>query len=101
MDGAAPGVASAPGSAGSDWHSDLWLHNAADQAATVRLYFAPRDESMDHEASVDTTVAAGATVAMRDVVATTFDTLGSGAVQWQVVPELEVFAGVKPGFPGS
>ncbi len=41
MDGVVAGVASLPGAQGSDWHSDLYLHNAAIANATVELSLQP------------------------------------------------------------
>jgi hypothetical protein len=83
--GVAAGVAAAAGLAGSDWHSDLWLHNAGSETAAVRLYLMLRDQPLAVDSAQDLTVAAGATVALRDLVATLFDTSGSGAVAWQVL----------------
>jgi hypothetical protein len=83
--GVAAGVAAAAGLAGSNWHSDLWLHNAGAETAAVRLYLMLRDQPMAVDSAQELTIAAGATEALRDVIATLFDTNGSGAVAWQVL----------------
>jgi hypothetical protein len=83
-DGVATGVASVSGLAGSDWHSDLWLHNAGDEAATVRLYFGAKGERPDPMSGQELVIAADATAGMSDIVATSFASNGSGAVWWEV-----------------
>ncbi len=84
FDGVASGVAAAPGRLGSDWHSDLWLHNAGSSAAGVHLCFAALGSRVDLDGCTDVTIAAGATTALRDVVSTSFGRTASGAVLWKV-----------------
>jgi hypothetical protein len=96
LDGVATGVASVSGLAGSDWHSDLWLHNAGDEAATVYLYYGAKGERPDPMSVHELVIAADATAGMSDVVATSFASNGSGAIWWQVKngqPELILVEG--------
>jgi len=82
MDGVVAGVASLPGALGSDWHSDLYLHNAAIANATVDLFFSPADGTAG--APVTVTVGPDETLMLEDVVASVFGRQGSGAISWRV-----------------
>ena len=82
MDGVVAGVASVAGAQGSDWHSDLYLHNAGDSEAAVELYFSPADGTVGVPEQV--TVEPDQTLALEDVVASVFGTSGSGAIFWRV-----------------
>lgn len=85
VDGVAAGVAAAPGREGSDWHSDIWMHNAGASAARVRQCFAELGESADPDTCVESVVNAGSTVAQPDVVSSQFGETASGALLWEVV----------------
>jgi len=80
--GVVAGVANFPGAQGSDWHTDLFLHNASAGAITAQLSFSPANGSPGVPESL--TVASDQTVAIEDVVNTLFGVTGSGAVQWSV-----------------
>jgi len=83
MDGVVAGVASLPGALGSDWHSDLYLHNAGAAQATVELYLSRADATVGAPETV--AVALDQTLALADVVASVFGAQGSGAIFWRVV----------------
>ena len=80
--GVVAGVANLPGALGSDWHSDLFLHNAGPGPATVSLRFSRSGGLPGSPATV--ALAADETVAVDDVVGTLFGTTGSGAILWTV-----------------
>ena len=80
--GVVAGVANFPGAQGSDWHTDLFVHNASAGAITVQLSFSPANGSPGVPESL--TVAPDQTVAIEDVVNTLFGITGSGAIQWSV-----------------
>jgi hypothetical protein len=82
LDGVVAGVANLPGAMGSDWHSDLYLHNAAAADVTFELFFSPADGTAGAPATV--TVGPDETLMLDDVVATVFGRQGSGAVSWRV-----------------
>jgi bacillopeptidase F len=82
MTGVVAGVADVRGAAGSDWHTDLYLHNASADAIQLELYFAPDGATIG--APVARTVAAGETQTLLDVVSNTFGASGSGAIFWRV-----------------
>jgi bacillopeptidase F len=82
MTGVVAGVADVRGVAGSDWHTDLYLHNASAAAIQVELYFAPAGATVG--TPVARTVAAGETQTLLDVVSNTFGASGSGAIFWHV-----------------
>jgi bacillopeptidase F len=82
MTGVIAGVADVRGAAGSDWHTDLYLHNASADTVLVELYFSPADGTVG--APEVLTVAAGHTESLPDVVSTTFGASGSGAIFWHV-----------------
>ena len=84
MTGVVPGVAAVGGFSGSDWHSDLFLHNASAQDIAVDLYFSPRGGTVDPAQVRTRTVAPGQTLTVPDVVASMFGTTGSGAINWRV-----------------
>ncbi|MBI4916938.1 MAG: hypothetical protein HY825_13905 [Acidobacteria bacterium] len=84
MTGVVPGVAAVGGFSGSDWHSDLFLHNASAQDLAVDLYFSPRGGTVDPGQVRTRTVAPGQTLTVPDVVASLFGTTGSGAIHWRV-----------------
>ena len=84
-DGHVSGVAAVQGYEGTDWHTDLAIFNAGDNEATVRLYYAPKGESPS--SFVPVTVDPKQTVFLEDIVATTFATSGSGAIQYEVLDE--------------
>ncbi len=81
-DGVVAGVADIRGAAGSDWHTDLYLHNASASPVDVRLFFSPSGGGVG--TPVDVTVDANATDTLADVVSGTFGATGSGAVLWRV-----------------
>lgn len=83
MDGVVSGVANIRGANGSDWHTDLYLHNASAGDVTVDLYFSPAGGTVGP--AVSRTVAADHTDALPDVVSGLFGTQGSGAVYWRTV----------------
>jgi subtilisin family serine protease/PKD repeat protein len=83
MTGVVAGVANVAGAQGSDWHSDLYLHNAAAGEAIVELSYSPADGTVGAPETV--TVAPDQTLALEDVVASVFGTSGSGAIFWRVV----------------
>jgi len=83
MTGVVAGVADLAGAQGSDWHSDLYLHNAAATAATVELSLSPAGGSPG--APIQVTVEPDRTLALVDVVNNDFGTTGSGAISWRVV----------------
>jgi PKD repeat protein len=83
MTGVVAGVANVPGAQGSDWHSDLFLHNAAAAQATVELFYSPADGTVGVPETV--TVGPDQTLALEDVVASVFGVSGSGAIFWRVV----------------
>jgi hypothetical protein len=83
-DGVAAGVAAVAGLANSDWHSDLWLHNAGAEAAAVRLYYSAKGDRPNPTTPYELVIAPGATAALIDVVDSTFATSGSGAISWKV-----------------
>ena len=82
MTGVVAGVANVAGAQGSDWHSDLFLHNAALANAAVELYLSPADGTVGDPETV--TVGPDQTLALEDVVASLFGVSGSGAIFWRV-----------------
>ncbi len=82
-DGVVAGVAAVRGLRGSDWHTDLWLHNGSQSPAQVELYYAGAGAPLS--APVVRSLAADSTSALPDVVGGTFGRSGSGAVFWRVV----------------
>jgi PKD repeat protein len=83
MTGVVAGVADVRGAEGSDWHSDLFLHNAAAGNTVVELYFSPEGGTVG--APVTLTIGANRTQTLEDVVSTTFGSSGGGAIFWRVV----------------
>jgi bacillopeptidase F len=81
-DGVVAGVADVRGAQGSDWHTDLYLHNASATPIDVELFFSPADGRAGQPATVS--VDPGFTEDLADVVSQTFGTTGSGAVLWRV-----------------
>jgi bacillopeptidase F len=81
--GVVAGVADVRGAEGSDWHTDLYVHNASTTHAMVDLYFSPGGGSVS--APVSLTVDSGRTELLEDVVSATFGASGSGAILWRVV----------------
>jgi bacillopeptidase F len=82
MDGVVAGVANFPGQQGSEWHSDLYLHNSGAGQATVELYLGLAGGTVGDPETV--AVGPGQTLAVEDVVATLFAAEGSGAIFWRV-----------------
>lgn len=82
LDGVVAGVANLPGALGSDWHSDLYVHNAGAVEATVDLYFSTADGVLGSPARV--MIGADHTLALEDAVSTVFGERGSGAISWRV-----------------
>ena len=83
MNGVVAGVANLPGALGSDWHTDLFLHNASSSEISVELYFSPEDGTLGSPGLV-AIVSPDETVVLEDVVATVFGVQGSGAIFWRV-----------------
>jgi len=84
MDGVVAGAANLPGALGSDWHTDLYLHNASTAAISVELYFSPEGDTIGDPGMV-AVVEPGETRTLEDVVATVFGLQGSGAISWRVI----------------
>ena len=83
MTGVVAGVADVRGAEGSDWHTDLYLHNASDAHTMVDLYFSPDGGTVSTPVSL--TIDADRTELLEDVVSATFGSSGSGAIFWRVV----------------
>ncbi len=81
--GVVAGVANYPGAFGSDWHTDLFLHNSTSAAVSLQLSFSPANGTPGDPVAV--TVLPNRTAALEDVVDTVFSKTGSGAIQWSVV----------------
>ncbi len=81
--GVVAGVANFPGALGSDWHTDLFLHNASSSAVSLSLAFSPANGTPGDP--VPLTVQPDQTAAFEDVVNTVFGITGSGAIHWAVV----------------
>jgi bacillopeptidase F len=81
--GVVAGVANFPGAFGSDWHTDLFLHNASSSAVSLSLAFSPANGTLGDP--VPLTVQPDQTAAFDDVVNTVFGITGSGAIHWAVV----------------
>ena len=81
--GVVAGVANFPGALGSDWHTDLFLHNATAGAISVQLSFSPANSGPGDPVALSVTP--DETLALADVVNTLFGATGSGAIQWRVV----------------
>ncbi len=64
--------AHSPGAAGSNWVTDLVLHNPADTPATVNVYFLERGRDNSGAAGVSLGLAANSSTRLADVVAVTF-----------------------------
>jgi len=82
--GVLPSVASSKGLGGSEWHSDLVIHNASASEARIDLYFAPRGRALDPASVHRVVVGSNQTLTVEDVVAGMFATQGSGALYWVV-----------------
>ena len=82
-DGVVSGVADIRGFEGSDWHTDLYLHNASGGDIVVELSFGIGSGLVG--TPVSRTVGPNRTEALEDVVSSVFATQGSGAVFWRVV----------------
>jgi bacillopeptidase F len=80
--GVVAGVANVPGALGSDWHTDLYLHNASLGDISLDLTFSPADGTAG--APVSMTVLPDQTAALDDVVFSVFGIEGSGAVNWTI-----------------
>jgi len=94
MTGFVNGVASIKGLQGSDWRTDLWIHNGRnDYPVTVRLFYAPKGTPVNETNFVPVVVNPGTTVTLEDVIGTSFATQGSGGLFFQVVPK-EFAAGI-------
>ncbi len=81
--GVVAGVANFPGAQGSDWHTDLFLHNAASGPISLELSFAPANGVPGVPENL--IVEPDQTLPLDDVVQTVFGVTGSGAIQWTVV----------------
>jgi hypothetical protein len=83
VDGVLPGVANTQGENGSEWHSDVFLHNAGlETPITVDLFFATTSGIASE--AVRVTVLPLQTLALPDVLASQFGKTGGGALQWAV-----------------
>jgi hypothetical protein len=89
VSGVVPGVANSVGLQGSDWHTNLYLHNASTKAIGATLFFSPKSGTVDPAKGHQYTVGAGQTLTLADVVSTVFGVTGSGAIFWQVPVEDE------------
>ena len=78
MTGVVAGVADVRGAEGSDWHTDLYLHNASASHTMVELYFSPEGGTVG--TPVTLTFDADRTELLEDVVSATFGKSGSGAI---------------------
>lgn len=76
-------AAHASGAYGSEWRTDLWVHNADTAPATVELYFAPSGSSLSADMKVSRVVPAGHTLALRDAVAA-FNVSAGGVLAYTV-----------------
>ena len=83
--GVVAAVAAGRGLAGSDWHTDLSLHNASFATATVELSFSPRGQPINAGDVHVVTLDPWRTSVLEDVVDSVFGATGSGAVHWHVV----------------
>jgi len=83
MTGVVSGVADVRGAQGSDWHTDLFLHNASAGQTIVELYFSPSGGTVG--TPVTFAIDADGTELLADVVSNTFGTSGTGAIFWRVV----------------
>jgi len=83
MTGVVSGVADVRGAAGSDWHTDLFLHNASAGQTVVELYFSPSGGTVG--TPVTFAIDADGAELLPDVVSNTFGTSGTGAIFWRVV----------------
>ncbi|MCU0305046.1 MAG: S8 family serine peptidase [Thermoanaerobaculales bacterium] len=84
MDGVVAGVANLPGALGSDWHTDLFLHNSSTSPISAELYFSAEGETAG-DLGLVAEIAPAQTLTLADVVATVFGVQGSGAIFWRVV----------------
>ncbi len=83
MTGVVAGVADVRGSEGSDWHTDLFVHNASAGDTLVELYFRPAGGAIG--TPVTLTLGADRTELLEDAVSTVFGSSGSGAILWRVL----------------
>ncbi len=81
--GVVAGVANFPGAFGSDWHTDLFLHNSTTGTISLQLSFSPANGTPGDP--VPFSVEVDQTLALADVVESVFGVTGSGAIQWSVV----------------
>jgi len=81
--GVVSGVAAIRGLQGSDWHTDLYLHNASQDSVVVELSFGSGGGLV--AGPVSWTVSPGWTETLHDVVGDVFGTEGSGAIFWRVL----------------
>lgn len=84
MDGVLSGVANVPGAEGSDWHTDLFVHNASAASISVELYYSPEGD-VPGAPVLAAMIGPDETRTFEDVVATVFAAEGSGAISWRVV----------------
>lgn len=88
MTGFVNGVASVKGLHGSDWRTDLWIHNGRnDYPVTVRLFYAPKGTPVNEQNFVPVVVQPGTTQTLIDVVGTAFAAQGSGGLFYQIIPQ--------------
>jgi len=81
--------ASASGSHGSEWRTDIRIANLAASARTVELAYLPRGEDNSVADSRTYTLAAGHILSLDDVIAGEFQTTGNGAFRIDTVPSDE------------
>ncbi len=70
-----------PGTAGSQWRTDLTLANTGTEQATVQVQYLPADTDNSAPDQAQLTVPAGGTVTAGDVIGTLFSAQGKGALR--------------------
>jgi len=81
--GVIAGAANLPGAFGSDWHTDVYFHNASGSELSFMLRFEPRGDLSSNLEPLFA-LAAGETLALKDVVASEFAMEATGALHYTV-----------------